>query len=225
MELDSVLEEIVGRGLINDEQPSLVCLHCLICHDLSSLVLSVLNLCHHCFEECPCLSSSTWKVCSYVIRRFDHQKTIPTEDDTSFSNYKDDNYIHHDQDLINVDYLKTRMSSLLEAFPEPFFNHAMAVKVKSLLYATTLESDFKTFLFYICNLRSIFSFMILMVLHFHKRFWKGKLNSRRDDCGQRSGSWSWVCQSSGFIDHHLWLKSSLSSPSMSPPSPGGKTCA
>ena len=37
MELDSVLEEIVGRGLINDEQPSLVCLHCLICHDLSSL--------------------------------------------------------------------------------------------------------------------------------------------------------------------------------------------
>ena len=133
MELDSVLEEIAGRGLINDEQPSLVCLHCLICHDLSSLVLSVLNLCHHCFEECPCLSSSTWKVCSYVIRRFDHQKTIPTEDDTSFSNYKDDNYIHHDQDLINVDYLKTRMSSLLEAFPEPFFNHAMAVKVKSFL--------------------------------------------------------------------------------------------
>ena len=41
--------------------------------------------------------------------------------------------ITNDQDLINVDYLKTRMSSLLEAFPEPFFNHAMAVKVKSLL--------------------------------------------------------------------------------------------
>ena len=38
MELDSVLEEIAGRGLINDEQPSLVCL----------IALSVM-ICHHWF--------------------------------------------------------------------------------------------------------------------------------------------------------------------------------
>ena len=68
--------------------------------------------------------------------------------------------ITNDQDLINVDYLKTRMSSLLEAFPEPFFNHAMAVKVKSLLYATTLESDFKISLFYDIYLYSAFHFFI-----------------------------------------------------------------
>ena len=48
---------------------------------------------------------------------------------------QDDKGIHHrNQDLINVDYLKARMSSLLEAFPEPFFNHAMAVKVEHRYY-------------------------------------------------------------------------------------------
>ena len=49
--------------------------------------------------------------------------------------HQDDKGIHHrNQDLINVDYLKARMTSLLEAFPEPFFNHAMAVKVENLYY-------------------------------------------------------------------------------------------
>ena len=48
--------------------------------------------------------------------------------------HQDDNDIHRNQDLINVDYLKARMSSLREAFPEPFFNHAMAVKVENLYY-------------------------------------------------------------------------------------------
>ena len=65
MELDSVLEEIVGRGLINDEQPSLVCLHCLICHDLLSLFwICVINaalksalVCHHQLEKCAHVSS------------------------------------------------------------------------------------------------------------------------------------------------------------------------
>ena len=49
--------------------------------------------------------------------------------------HKCDSNIHHrNQDLIDVDYLKARMSSLLEAFPEPFFNHAMAVKVENIYY-------------------------------------------------------------------------------------------
>lgn len=67
MDLDTVFEEVVARGLVNDEQPSL--------------------------------------------------------------------------DLINVDYLKDRMASLLEAFPEPFFNHAMAVKANSIRGVMTVAKD------------------------------------------------------------------------------------
>ena len=36
------------------------------------------------------------------------------------------------QELFDVDYLNGRLDSLLEAFPEPFFEHAMAVKANPL---------------------------------------------------------------------------------------------
>ena len=35
------------------------------------------------------------------------------------------------QDLIDLDYFQGRVESLKKAFPEPFFNHAMAVKANS----------------------------------------------------------------------------------------------
>ena len=37
--------------------------------------------------------------------------------------------------------MKDRMASLLEAFPEPFFNHAMAVKVGALSQTITNPDD------------------------------------------------------------------------------------
>ena len=36
------------------------------------------------------------------------------------------------QDLFDLDYFQGRVNSLKKAFPEPFFNHAMAVKANSI---------------------------------------------------------------------------------------------
>ena len=36
------------------------------------------------------------------------------------------------QDLFDLDYFQGRVESLKNAFPEPFFNHAMAVKANSI---------------------------------------------------------------------------------------------
>ena len=36
------------------------------------------------------------------------------------------------QDLFDLDYFQGRVDSLQKAFPEPFFNHAMAVKANSI---------------------------------------------------------------------------------------------
>ena len=73
-------------------------------------------ICHRCHQKYP---------------YYHHQNC--SDKNPIFDDQDNNNNIHHDQDLINVDYLKGRMSSLLEAFPEPFFNHAMAVKVESIV--------------------------------------------------------------------------------------------
>ena len=38
------------------------------------------------------------------------------------------------QDLVDLDYLRGRILSLQTAFPEPYWNHAMAVKVRAPLH-------------------------------------------------------------------------------------------
>ena len=54
-----------------------------------------------------------------------------------------------------MDYLKDRMASLLEAFPEPFFNHAMAVKVGALSQTITNHDDYHILSLIINNQQSV----------------------------------------------------------------------
>ena len=64
------------------------------------------------------------------------EKNLLTDEQPSFVSHCFEYWKPHKfgnlQDLFDLDYFQGRVDSLKKAFPEPFFNHAMAVKANSI---------------------------------------------------------------------------------------------